>query len=235
MAKASKRQDRQGPFAQLEKLLKNHPLARVSAATKNASAPAENQPTTQTGGDRDLFRMAMADVDPINRENVTETHFPPKHSWDHRDVEEEVLIQLKRLIQYGEGFEWQNTPEYIEGCGYINDRPLLRSLRRGDFSIQDHLDLHGMPVSNARAAFDAFLKEALRGGKRALLVIHGRGLSSPGEPVLKKKIQQWLRSSRWRRWLLAYTTARACDGGAGATYVLLRSRPLSRRQAKRQS
>jgi DNA-nicking Smr family endonuclease len=66
----------------------------------------------------------------------------------------------------------------------------------------------------------------VRQGLRTVLIIHGRGLSSPGEPVLKPLLEERLNRDGWRKWVLAYTSARACDGGAGATYVLLRKRPI---------
>ncbi len=221
---------RRGPFASLARLLPDLPPGRCPAA---APAPALAEGCGPCSGDDDeLFRRAMADVDPIDRDNILEP--PPSLSAPIRctDAEQEALRRLERLIAHGEGFDWRFTPEYIEGCGYIDDRALLRGLRRGDFAIQDHLDLHGLPVREARLAFDTFLENSLREGKRALLIIHGRGLSSPSEPVLKNKVQHWLHRNRWRRWLLAYASARSCDGGAGAVYVLLRRRPLQRRRAK---
>ena len=89
--------------------------------------------------------------------------------------------------------------------------------------MQDHLDLHGLTAAEARDAVDRFLTNAVRQGLRTVLIIHGRGLSSPGEPVLKSRLMQWLNRGVWRKWVMAYTSARRCDGGAGATYVLLRN------------
>jgi len=66
-----------------------------------------------------------------------------------------------------------------------------------------------------------------------VMIIHGRGLSSPSEPVLKTRVFQWLQSGPWRKWVMAFASARWCDGGAGATYVLLRKRPLARRHRKK--
>jgi len=63
-----------------------------------------------------------------------------------------------------------------------------------------------------------------------VLIIHGRGLTSPGQPVLKKMVFNWLSRGPLRRYILAFTSARACDGGAGATYVLLRKRPWSKKK-----
>jgi DNA-nicking Smr family endonuclease len=105
-------------------------------------------------------------------------------------------------------------------------------LHRGSYTIQDHIDLHGMSVDDARTAFDAFLRRSLQAGRRAVLVVHGRGLSSPSHPVLKGKVQEWLAKSPWKRWVVAYASARSVDGGAGATYVLLRERPMRKRRRK---
>jgi len=52
-------------------------------------------------------------------------------------------------------------------------------------------------------------------------------------PVLKSKVYQWLTSSPWHKWVVAFTSARLCDGGAGATYVLFRTRPLTKRFRKK--
>jgi DNA-nicking Smr family endonuclease len=46
-------------------------------------------------------------------------------------------------------------------------------------------------------------------------------------------VSQWLSSGHWRKWVVAFTSARMCDGGAGASYVLLRRRPLTKRHRTR--
>jgi DNA-nicking Smr family endonuclease len=56
-----------------------------------------------------------------------------------------------------------------------------------------------------------------------VLVVHGRGLRSPGgRPVLKHATAQWLSHGIIGGYVLAFTTARLYDGGAGAVWVLLR-------------
>jgi DNA-nicking Smr family endonuclease len=64
-----------------------------------------------------------------------------------------------------------------------------------------------------------------------VLIVHGRGLNSKDNvPVLKERLKSWLAHGSIGKIVLAFTTARACDGGAGALYVLLRrargGRPL---------
>jgi len=48
---------------------------------------------------------------------------------------------------------------------------------------------------------------------------------------LKNKVRQWLGLSYWRKRVLAYASAQSHDGGAGATYVLFRERPVSKKSA----
>jgi DNA-nicking Smr family endonuclease len=141
----------------------------------------------------------------------------------------EILKKLKNLVEYGEGFHISDTPEYIEGTGYHVHPEIAKRLHRGDYSIQAYIDLHGLIVEDAKEALEKFLKRAVTTGKQGVLIVHGRGLSSPSEPVLKKKVVEWLTRGPWRKWVVAYSSARICDGGAGATYVLLRQRPVSKR------
>lgn len=123
----------------------------------------------------------------------------------------------------------------MEGTGYNVHPEIMRRLHQGDFSIQANLDLHGLNSWEAKEEFEAFLKKSIYSGKRAVLVIHGRGLSSPGEPVLKAGVHDWLTRSHWRKWVIAFTSAASHDGGAGATYILLRDKPVSKRFRKRKT
>ena len=183
--------------------------------------------------ERELFLEAMADVEPINRENRIEPICAPCVSIDSEsDTEDETLQQLSNLVNSGEGFVIADTPEYIEGTGFNIHPEISKRLHRGDFSIQSHIDLHGFDVEDARKSFEIFLKDSITTGKRAVLIVHGRGLSSPGKPVLKTKVIEWLTRGPWRKWVIAFSSARSCDGGTGATYVLLRQRPLTKRFRK---
>jgi DNA-nicking Smr family endonuclease len=68
---------------------------------------------------------------------------------------------------------------------------------------------------------EEFLRNALKTSRRCVKIIHGRGLRSPKGPVLKEALIKWL-SLRHRKNVIAFVTARQCDGGLGALYVLLR-------------
>ncbi|MFN3505117.1 MAG: Smr/MutS family protein [Caldimicrobium sp.] len=120
------------------------------------------------------------------------------------------------------------TSEYIEGKKSWVSKDLLWKLREGKFSVQASLNLRGFFVEEAKILFDEFLKNSLLKGYSCVLIIHGRGLSSKGEPVLKNKVKEWLLKGPYRKYVLAFATARPCDGGLGATYVLLDSKSFKK-------
>ncbi|MBN8494890.1 MAG: Smr/MutS family protein, partial [Burkholderiales bacterium] len=99
---------------------------------------------------------------------------------------------------------------------------VVSRLRRGQWSIQAQIDLHGLRREEAREQLAAFVREALQRGQRCVRVVHGKGLGSPGrEPVLKAKVQRWLAQCTE---VIAFTQATGPQGGAGALIVLLERR-----------
>ena len=99
-------------------------------------------------------------------------------------------------------------------------RRLLQELRRGHLPPQEMLDLHGLRVAEARSLLEEFLAYARRHRLRVIHIIHGKGYGSHSrQPVLKQKVNQWLRQ---REQVLAFCSAPAFDGGTGAVYVLLK-------------
>ncbi len=100
---------------------------------------------------------------------------------------------------------------------------VTRKLRRGNWSIQAQLDLHGLRSDEARERLGAFIRESSKNGVRCVRIVHGKGLGSPGKaPVLKNKVHGWLVQ---KKEVLAFVQAKPADGGAGAVVVLLASSP----------
>jgi DNA-nicking Smr family endonuclease len=92
-------------------------------------------------------------------------------------------------------------------------------LRRGAWSIQAQIDLHGLRREEAREQLGAFLREAGKRGLRCVRVVHGKGNGSPGRhAVLKDLVRRWLVQ---KTEVMAFVQARAAEGGAGALVVLL--------------
>jgi DNA-nicking Smr family endonuclease len=221
------------PFENLKALLENQSMALERDLYVRPQIPVESGECPET--DIDIFERAMADVKKISRKNCVDKNGMPQtsgRSQTQTDGESETLLQLENLVKHGTGFVVANTPEYIEGREWDVHPEITRRLHRGDFSIQGYIDLHGLNLDDAHLAFEKFLKQSISSGKRVVMIIHGRGLSSPAEPILKTNIYRWLCSGFWRKWVGAFCSARWCDGGAGATYVLLRQRPITKRFRK---
>lgn len=221
------------PFKHLGRLLKIESLPLFPGTELLESVETHDAEVPQS--ERDLFKEAMSGVAPIVQDkyspdgDLAEVSAPKEPCRTGCDV----LRRLDDLVQSGDGFIVADTPEYHEGVGHCVHPRATRHLHGGRFSIQAHIDLHGLSAPEAEQAVDDFLREAIHSGKRAVLVVHGRGLSSPRRPVLKTKVRDWLTRGTWRKWVMAFTSARLCDGGAGATYVLLRQRPVTRQFRKK--
>jgi len=83
-------------------------------------------------------------------------------------------------------FAVETTGGSIEGRGRGVDVKLLRRLKAGELPVEARLDLHGHARADGLDALERFFERARAGGKRCLLVIHGRGAHSRDDaPVLK--------------------------------------------------
>ena len=228
MKKTSSKKGLFRPFKDLKTLLDNRSVALKEKSDRLAAKVQVSE--INPDQDKQMFEAAMADVErlPHNICSDIESQKIIVSAPETTD-ESEALLQLEELVKSGKGFVVADTAEYIEGTGYNVSHAVAKRLHSGEFAVQGHIDLHGQSVESARNLFDQFFKESIAVGKRMILIIHGRGLSSPADPVLKTKVIQWLTSGPWRKWVMAYASARLCDGGAGATYVLLRRRPATKR------
>lgn len=226
------------PFKDLKALLEKKAieLKSVSKPKPNEFNKLDEKKVDQRS-DRIIFQEAMADVKKISKSNyAVPSQSTNKHLTSRKILlndEHESVMQLKELIKNGTGFVVSLTPEYVEGTANKVSPEVARRLHHGYFSIQAHIDLHGLGADDAHQAFDRFLNKSVMAGKRAVLIIHGRGLSSLHEPILKTKVYKWLTAAPWHKWVIAFSSARLCDGGAGATYVLLRPKPLTKRFRKK--
>ena len=96
---------------------------------------------------------------------------------------------------------------------------VTQKLRKGKWTIQRQIDLHGLRSEEARETLASFIRESHRQGIRCVRVVHGKGLGSPGKaPVLKEKVHRWLVQ---KSEVVAFVQAPPVQGGAGALVVLL--------------
>jgi len=176
----------------------------------------------KTVSEEECFRAAMRDVFEI--EEFRKLPPPPKKALPVRkngQTEDETPGILEDIVLGKKPLDLCVTQEYVEWVNHDVKGDIIRKLREGRLSVQDCLDLHGFTLEGAETEVDEFLRESLKKRRRCVKIIHGRGLRSPKRPVLKEALIKWL-SSRHRRNVVAFVTARQCDGGLGALYVLLR-------------
>ncbi len=208
----------------------NNPFAKAKLPPSPPPRPPKpveappSPPPRREPSEAELWAEATAGAHPVTR-GPARVEPPLPHgraqAFYHPDLE--ALDALKALVS-GEGsFDVADTDEFIEGRVTGLDPAIVKRLRKGEFAVQGHVDLHGLTRAEARLAVDEFLRAARRAGKRCVLVVHGRGLHSDDQvPVLKEALKTWLAQGRFARHILAFASARPSDGGTGAVYVLLR-------------
>jgi DNA-nicking Smr family endonuclease len=207
------------PFEKLKAL-----APKPAAKPKPAPLPPAAPPAPRERTEDELWAEAVTGARPVERgaDRVAPLRPPTPHvAFYHPDLD--AIDALRALVSGEAPFDLSDTDEFIEGRAAGLDVGIVRKLRRGEFAVQGHLDLHGMTREEAKGAVDAYLRSARSAGKRCVLVVHGRGLHSKDQlPVLKDALRTWLATARFARHVLAFATARPVDGGAGALYVLLR-------------
>jgi DNA-nicking Smr family endonuclease len=174
--------------------------------------------------ERTLFVRAAGDVKPL-RQHATHHRRVDLAPEQPAPIAVQQQLDEQRVLREAISDEFDATTLLDIDEALSFRRPgvgmdVVRKLRKGGWSIQGEIDLHGLRREEAREALSAFLRDSLKRGWRCVRVVHGKGLGSPGKtPVLKGKVHSWLVQ---KDEVLAFVQARADEGGAGALVVLLR-------------
>ncbi|MBA2412491.1 MAG: Smr/MutS family protein [Burkholderiaceae bacterium] len=168
----------------------------------------------------DEFRQAVGDVTPLNGKPRVEHKRVPLPPLALQRQEDERLVLVAAVSDEFEIDTLLHTDDELSFCRPGVSPDVLRKLRRGEWVIQDEVDLHGCRTDEARELLAVFLREAGKRGLRCIRVVHGKGLGSKGrQPVLKGKTKIWLAQ---RDDVIAFCQARTTEGGSGALVVLLK-------------
>ena len=189
--------------------------AKAAAEAEAARLEAERRAEAE----RNLFTRAVGQVQPIAAKPRVQVNIPaPLPRRLQQDIDDAAALQesmsdefdVSTLLDVDDQMSFRRP-----GIG----TDVTRKLRKGEWSIQGQIDLHGLRSDEARSAVGQFIRDAKRMGWRCVRVVHGKGLGSPGkEPVLKSKVQRWLVQ---KNEVIAFVQAKPSDGGAGALVVLL--------------
>ncbi|HKX41068.1 MAG TPA: Smr/MutS family protein [Burkholderiaceae bacterium] len=202
----------------LEALKRDLQRARREVAEE---AARQREQAARERRERELFALTVGPVVPLHRGSAQAVAQAGPHPVPRQRERDEAAVMHEAI---SDEFDVESLLETDESLSFR--RPgiapdVVRKLRRGVWAIQAQLDLHGLRRDAARVRLADFLRAAGEEQLRCVRVIHGKGHGSPGrEPVLKAKVKSWLAQHAQ---VLAYTQARAADGGAGALVVLLAS------------
>jgi DNA-nicking Smr family endonuclease len=202
----------------------NRPFDKLKKRLERQQADIPPPPPPKPAADEDLFSAAMRDVEEIPEFRVLPCAKAPRHappSRERSDPDDDALDILSQIAGGKLPINLSHTQEYVEWTNPGIHAGVTGELHRGRFSIQAMLDLHGCTGEEVNGEMDVFLAEAFRRGQRCVKIIHGRGLRSVKGPVLKDAVIRRL-LGRYRKRIMAFVSARQCDGGLGALYVLIR-------------
>ena len=179
------------------------------------------QAELRASAERNLFANAAGRVQPLvvkHRALLKPKQPPPIPKQQQRDDKAVLVESISDEFDVGTLLDVDDTLSFRQaGIG----ADVTRKLRRGNWSIQAQLDLHGLRSDEARERLGAFIRESSKHGIRCVRIVHGKGLGSPGKtPVLKNKVHSWLVQ---KKEVLAFVQAKPADGGAGAVVVLLQT------------
>lgn len=182
---------------------------------------------SDSGDDADLFRQAMKSL------GVSRVHYPPTGA----DGKPAAARQVRPRGAGPPASRTGRTAAPVAVDRTDMDQAILfvragipparvKQLRRGRLAIEESLDLHGLRGAEAEPALERFINECLEADLRTVLLIHGKGRGSEVTGgVLKPLAVNWLKQQPD---ILAFCEAQPHDGGGGALYVLLGSRPDNR-------
>src|SRR5690606_42130040 len=162
--------------------------------------------------DASLFREAIGPVRELPATPEPPRKAPPRPlpRMAARD-EAEALGEFRRAMMAAD------TLEAGDALSYRRDEVpgrVLQRLKRGQYAVQDELDLHAADAAAAEALLRRFLAEAREAGHGCVRIVHGKGLnSSDSLPELKNVVDRVLRQ---RADVLAFHPAPPAQGGTGA-------------------
>jgi len=155
------------------------PAARPPPRAPPRREPPPPPPPPREATEDELWSQATTGVAPLPDRPAVAVPAPPARPpepfW-HPDLE--ALKELEALVSGEAPFDLADSDEFIEGRVPGLDPGIVRRLRKGEFAVQGHLDLHGLTREEAKGAVDRYLREARQAGKRCVLLVHGRGMHS---------------------------------------------------------
>jgi DNA-nicking Smr family endonuclease len=196
--------------------------AKLQAAADQAAAleAARLEAQRRANAEKNLFIRAVGAVTTLSHSPRVSLSPEPAKPLAQQQRLDDVNVLRESLSDDFDVSTLLDTDDELSYRSQGIGTDVTQKLRKGHWSLQGQIDLHGLRSDEARDALGQFIRDATKRGWRCVRVVHGKGLGSPGKtPVLKAKVQRWLVQ---KTEVLAFVQAKGSEGGAGALVVLLK-------------
>lgn len=167
-----------------------------------------------------IFQEAIKGVKPMKNDRI-DLYANPQNTQPYRDKNNYTDQKTNLAISDQQEAQFVDGEEFIFFAHSGLQLKTQKKLRQGKIPIDDHLDLHGLNINEARDILLEFIDFAQKQQIRCVLLVHGKGYRTESKhPVLKNKVNSWLRQHPG---ILGFSSAQPKDGGTGAVYILIKT------------
>ncbi|MEA3360149.1 MAG: Smr/MutS family protein, partial [Thermodesulfobacteriota bacterium] len=183
--------------------------SKASLSTEEPVLDDDSTSISKEDKEEYLFQEAMKGVVPLRDNNKKKIIKPPSQKEDAHiltpDSRHKTKEYFKSLINEPEAWDISFSDEYMEGATSGIGPRAMKKLKRGEFSVQDYIDLHGLTKVEAEEVVNNFIVKSHNKGMRCVLIIHGRGLGSvDNQPAIKKELPTWFKRGALKKIVLAF-------------------------------
>lgn len=196
--------------------------AKLVADAEQAAAlqAAKLEAQRRANAEKNLFVRAVGAVTTLDHAPRVDLSPMPAPPLAQQQIRDDINVLRESLSDDFDVSTLLDTDDELSYRSQGIGTDVTQKLRKGHWSLQGQIDLHGLRSDEAREALGQFIRDASKRGWRCVRIVHGKGLGSPGKtPVLKSKVQRWLVQ---KTEVLAFVQAKGSEGGAGALVVLLK-------------
>ena len=196
--------------------------AKLVADAEQAAAlqAAKLEAQRRAHAEKNLFVRAVGAVTTLDHAPRVDLSPMPAPPLAQQQIRDDINVLRESLSDDFDVSTLLDTDDELSYRSQGIGTDVTQKLRKGHWSLQGQIDLHGLRSDEAREALGQFIRDASKRGWRCVRIVHGKGLGSPGKtPVLKSKVQRWLVQ---KTEVLAFVQAKGSEGGAGALVVLLK-------------
>ncbi|MAD53991.1 endonuclease SmrB [Idiomarina sp. UBA3162] len=189
----------------------------MASKYKSSDKKNNDQDAVFDADDRDLFRQAMAGIQPIENDEIAPLSAREKIQQKHHKRQKQEVKDVQDIVRdtFSDNFEGYLGDDKVAYTAPGESSYLAKQLRRGDYAPEMLLDLHGLTVAQAKHELAAMLTACEKELIQCCSVMHGHGTG-----VLKKQLPHWLIQHPAVR---AFHQAPKTFGGDAAVLILLQA------------